>query len=107
VFCDPFDEALAERGPAGVFLFDQEGLLRFDPEWTRDAWVRSPGPHTLCWRWVLLRDHDTGFVQLVLSTARDLLVDHPRMDLRVFTDLEEAREVRASFGSPPVCPEPW
>lgn len=107
MFCDPYDQALAEQGPAGVFLFDAEGLLRFDAEWTRDAWVRQPPPHGCCWRWVLLRDHDTGHVQLVLSTSQDLLREHPRMDVKVFTSLDAAQAVRDSFGSPPLCPEPW
>ncbi len=55
----------------------------------------------------LLRDHDTGFVQLVLATADDLIIEHPRMDVRLFRTLPGAQEVRASYGSPPVCGEPW
>ncbi|MBN2797896.1 MAG: hypothetical protein JXX28_02000 [Deltaproteobacteria bacterium] len=106
-FCDPFDEALAARGPASVFLFDQEGLLRFDANWTRDAWTRTDGllPHG--WSWRVLRDRDTGFVQVVLATSPLLLVSHPRADVRGFDLLDEAMAVRDQFGSPPVSREPW
>ena len=106
-FCDPFDESLARNGPAAVFLPDPEGLLRFDAEWSRDAWARSPGPHPLGWTWLLLRDRDSGFVQLVLCTSPTLITDHPRADVRAFPTLGEAREARQSFGHPPVTGEPW
>ena len=70
-FCSPWDEALARRGPPSVFLPDREGLLRFDADWTRDCWGRAPGPHVDGWTWLLLRDRDTGFVNLLLATSPD------------------------------------
>lgn len=106
-FCDPFDAELAHRGPPGVFLLDREGLLRFDPEWTRDAWTRASQPLDATWRWVLLRDHGTGFVQLVLATSAGLLTAHPRADVRSYPDHDSAQAARAAFGSPPVTREPW
>ncbi len=103
MFCSPFDESLARSGPAGVFLFDPEGELRFHLTWTRDAWGRSPGPHAHGWVWLLLRDRDTGFVQLALVTSPTLIESHPRAEVAVFEDLEAARAARAAFGVPPFA----
>jgi hypothetical protein len=106
-FCNPFDEALAHGGPAGVFLYDRRGMLRFDDMRTRDAWGRAPGPHAHRWTWLLMRDHGTHFVSLVLVTSPTLVQAHPRADLRVFDALEDAVAARAAFGEPPLCSEPW
>ncbi|HHO49969.1 MAG TPA: hypothetical protein ENK18_03640 [Deltaproteobacteria bacterium] len=106
-FCSPFDHDLAHRGPPAVFLLDREGLLRFDPQWTRDAWGRSPGPHEPGWVWILARDRDTGFVWQVLATSPQLLPDHPRLDLRAFVDRAGAVALLASLGEPPLAREPW
>ncbi|MEZ4318660.1 MAG: hypothetical protein R3F61_14195 [Myxococcota bacterium] len=107
MFCSPFDEALAHAGPAGVFLPDTEGALRFQPNWTRDAWGRAPGPHAHGWTWTLLRDRDSGFVLLALVTSPTLITEHPRLDVRVAGSLDEARAMRAEYGNPPVAPESW
>jgi hypothetical protein len=107
VFCTPFDEALAGSGPAAVFLFDQEGALRFEATWTRDAWGRAPGPHDVGHTWLLARDAASGFVWVVLATSPTLLVDHPRLQLRVMASLEAARAALDAFGRPPVASEPW
>jgi hypothetical protein len=106
-FCNPFDRDLFEQGPPAVFLFDRRGALRFDAEWTRDAWGREEGPHARGVRWLLLRDHGTGFVQLVVATSPTLVPSWPRADLRTFASREEAEAVRASFGRPPVVREAW
>jgi len=109
-FCSPFDAALAAAGPPAVFLPDREGLLRFDAEWTRDAWGRNPGPHAPGARWTLLRDHDTGFVMLALVTSPTLLPEpdgHHRMDVRSFDSAEDATAARATYGEPPICTEAW
>lgn len=89
-FCSPWDEALANGGPASVFLPDREGLLRFDADWTRDCWGRAPGPHAAGWTWVLVRDRDTGFVNLLLATSPTLIPEHPRADVRVEPTAEAA-----------------
>lgn len=106
-FCSSFDATLATEGTAAVFLPDREGLLRFDAEWTRDAWERHPGPHERVPTWTLLRDRDTGFVMLALVTAPTLLPDHPRMDVRAYASKAEAEAARAAFGSPPVSAVAW
>lgn len=106
-FNSPFDQQLAERGPACIFLPDREGMLRFDAEWSRDAWGRYPGPHVRAFTWTLLRDRDTGFVMIALVTSPTLLPDHPRMEVRAFESVEEAQAARASFGAPPLSPAPW
>ena len=106
-FASAFDEALASGGPAALFLPDREGKLRFDVDRTRDCWERAPGPHSLCHVWLLLRDHDTGFVNLVLATSPSLLVVHPRADVRSYADRESADLARTSIGTPPVSREAW
>lgn len=103
VFCSPFDEQLARSGTAGVFLLDPEGALRFHLTWTRDAWGRSPGPHEPGWRWLLLRDRSTGFVQLALVTSPTLITEHPRADVQAFEDRAEAEAARARHGNPPFA----
>ena len=107
MFCSPFDEALAHSGPPGVFLRDPEGMLRFHLTWTRDAWGRAPGPHAHGWTWLLLRDRDTGFIQIALVTSPTLIVDHPRADVRSFDTLDDAQAARERFGHPPVSAEAW
>ena len=106
-FCDPFDRALAETGPPCIFLPDREGFLRFDADWSRDCWTRSEAPLAPGWRWVLLRDADTGFVQLILATAANLLVAHPRGQVRSFAELEDALAAVQAFGRPPLAEQPW
>jgi hypothetical protein len=106
-FCSPFDEALAHSGPPGLFLPDREGRFRFDPEWTRDAWERLSSPPAFSTCWVLVRDHDTGFVNLVLSTSPALLATHPRADTRTFATEAEARAVWSQLGRPALATERW
>lgn len=106
-FCSPFDEALARSGPAAVFLPDRDGELRFDADWTRDAWERAPGPHDTAWVWLLLRDRDTGFVNLLLVTSPTLIERHPRADVRAYPSAEAAIAARAAIGRPPVAREAW
>jgi hypothetical protein len=105
--CNPFDHALLAAGPPAVFLFDKKGELRFDATWTRDAWGRAPGPHERGEVWLLLRDHGTGFISLVLVTSETLIIEHPRADVRRFATREEAEAARSAFGTPPVCREAW
>ena len=107
MFCSPFDAALAKHGPPAIFLLDRDGDWRFAPNWTRDAWNGSGegGPHGA--RWVLARDHDSGFVQFLLCTGVELLRAHTRHDLRHYATEEEARAARALFGSPPISGEAW
>jgi hypothetical protein len=106
-FCSPFDKALAHTGPAAVFLIDRGGELRSDATWTRDAWGRAPGPHEPGWRWLLLRDHGSGFVQLILVTSPTLIVTHPRADVRAFESFEAASEVRQTYGHPAIAKAGW
>ncbi len=98
-FCSPFDEALAHQGPAAVFLPDPEGALRFHANWTRDAWSRVDGPQQVDWRWVVMRDRDSGFVLLVLATSAQLLAAHPRFDVRLFEERDAAEAWLATFRS--------
>ncbi len=112
VFCSGFDAAVARSGVPAVLVADRDGLFKIDEEWLRDAWTRlaaaspdrAPSPGLA---WTLLRDHSTGFVSLALITSPDLLVAHPRADVRAYRTRAEAEAARASFGRPPVCREPW
>lgn len=107
MFCSPFDEAVAHRGPAAIFLLDRKGMWRFAPRWTRDCWGRAPGPHAHGWTWLLARDRGSASVQLVLCTSPTLLTEHPRLDLRAFPSESEARAALAALGSPPLAVEAW
>jgi len=106
-FCNRFDELLARRGPAGVFLLDHKGRLRFDASWTRDVWQRGPMEPNKDWTWVLMRDRDSGFVQIALITSSDLIQEHPRMQLRSFSSFDFAQAAREAIGSPPIAVEAW
>ncbi len=106
-FCSPFDEHLAASGSAAVFFPDHEGLLRFDAEWTRDAWGRAEGPHAPGWRWLLLRDHDTHYVQLALVTSPTLIEAHPRADVRSFEQEDDALAAWRALGPSRLRREPW
>ena len=113
-FASEFDAALAAGGPAAVFVPDREGKLRFDAEWTRDAWERQVPPLVWGHRWVLVRDRDSGFVNLLLVTSPGLLVSHPRGDVRVYADLDAALVARRPFllgaetlAAAAVASDPW
>lgn len=107
-FCGPFDRALASAAVPAVFLVDTDGLLRFDADWTRDAWQRA-GDVTLRWgqTWSLARDRASGYVLLVMATSPDLLAHHPRLDVRAYPDHAAARAALDALGRPPIASEPW
>jgi hypothetical protein len=105
-FCSPFDSLLAREGPPAVFLRDPEGLLRFDAEWTRDAYSRAPSPARGA-RWGLARDRDSGYVQAVFTTSPELLATHPRLEFRAYPTREEALGALAELGRPPIAKQPW
>lgn len=110
-FCSAFDERLAATGPPAIFLRDPEGLLRFDAEWTRDAWgrvgdaVESDAAPVRCW--ALARDRDSGYVLLVLATSPALLGVHPRLSFRTFDGPAAALAALAALGRPPLAEAPW
>jgi uncharacterized protein YbjT (DUF2867 family) len=109
MFCGPFDADLAASGPPAVFLPDRDGALRFDADWTRDTWnhaeLAGDDPSTRgAWRWVLLRDHATGYVTLLLATGPHLVRTHPRGTPQAWATRELAEAARAAFGNPPIGP---
>ncbi len=106
-FCNRFDEVLAHSGPPGIFLVDHKGRLRFDASWTRDVWQRVEGEPDTEWRWALLRDRASGFVQLALVTSSNLMPEHPRLDVRLYSTRDDAERARQAFGVPPIAGEAW
>ena len=50
---------------------------------------------------------DTGFVLLALVTSPTLLVEHPRLELKRFDDLEAARAALSTFGVPAIAEASW
>ena len=113
-FASAFDEALAADGPPAVFVPDREEKLRFDAEWTRDCWERAERPLAVGRVWALVRDRDSGFVNLLLVTSPGLLLTHPRGDVRIYADLPAALEARrpfllgpATLGGAAVARDPW
>lgn len=106
-FCSPFDEQLAKSGPPAVFLYDRHGDLRFDAQWTRDAYGRIDAHPEGAPCWVLLRDTATGFVQQLYITAEGLMPSHPRGEMRRFAVEAEATAAREALGPIPLRPEAW
>jgi hypothetical protein len=51
---------------------------------------------------VLVRDRATGFVSWFYVTSTDLLLDHPRLDHRVYSSEQEAGDALALLGPAPV-----
>lgn len=107
MFCSAFDESLAATGPAAIFLPDEEGLWRFDPSWTRDAWGRAAGPHPHGIVYAALRDRRNGFAFVAMVSSKSLLTAHPRLDVRLFDSLDDARGFVSSFGDPALAKAAW
>jgi len=107
LFCSPFDEALAQGGPPAVFLLDRDRRLRFQPEWTRDAWGRHPEASEHEAAWFVVRDCGSGFVQAVFVTSPVLLQGHPRVQARRVQSESHALQALAELGAPPIASEPW
>jgi hypothetical protein len=105
-FCSLFDSALAASTTPAVFLPDRHGELRFAANWTRDAYGRV-ADSAPCHQWALCRDRSSGFVVLALVTGVGLLADHPRLDVILFDDLDEALAARTACGDPPIRGQPW
>ena len=106
-FCDPFDAALARSGAPALFTVDAEGLLRLDSDRTRDGLSRLT--ETPAWAPVLalMRDRATGYVQLVLVSAPELVRGHPRADARLFESAGEALAALRALGRPPIWRGAW
>lgn len=106
-FCDPFDAALARSGPPALFTVDHSGRLRLDPDRTRDGWSRLEAAPARQPTVFLLRDRATGWVQLALATAPELLAAHPRAEAHAFPSVGAALEALRSLGPLPVFKGEW
>ena len=104
-FRSEVDRHLALRGPPAIFTLDARGQLNYDASRTRESWDRLEGSfdvHSIAPFAFLFRDIPTGWVQFVFSTSVDLCRDHPRAEVRVFTDPQVALDTLHSLGSPPI-----
>jgi hypothetical protein len=106
-FCDRFDEAVAAGGPPALFTVDARGQLRLDPNRTRDAWARAEGAPAPGTCHCLFRDRPTGWVQYVLATSPDLVLEHPRADVARYPDEAAALQALAGLGGLPVYRGEW
>ena len=107
LYCCPFDESLANEGPPAIFRLDQDGEWRLDVEWTRDCWGRVDGPLERRVVYALVRDIPTGFVQMMLITAPDLLAKRPGVQVRCFDSHAGALAAFTELGNPPIVEGSW
>ncbi len=102
-WCSPFDALMAASGPPAIFLRTPEGDWRLEADLTRDGWERlrrrtEPLTPKREPTHVLVRDRATGFVSWFYVTGVDLLLDHPRLDVRVCSSEEEAAALHGELG---------
>lgn len=107
LYCSPFDEVLAHVGPPAIFRLDRDGNWRLDVEWTRDCWGRTDDTPSQGTVYALVRDIPTGFVQMMLATASDLLENRPGVQVRCFDSYADALTAFNGLGKPPVVEETW
>lgn len=106
-FCSPFDRDMAASGPPAVFVRSPEQEWRVEPDLSRDGWERlgrreEPLVPQRSPAHVLVRDRATGFVSWLYVTSTDLLLDHPRLDHRVYDDADTAGLALEALGPCPV-----
>lgn len=93
-FADPYDQLLAEKGPAGLFTFTHDGELQFDLFRTRD-WRRrfaKCDQMAIVWNHCVCRDVATGWPIYVLITCDELVCSDERTVTVSFETLEAALE---------------
>ena len=89
-FASAWDEELYQSGPPTLFSLDPKGLLRADPERTREIYLlvgplagRDPGHF-------VLRDRVTGLAMYVLVSHAALATAQPRADVTRHPDAVSA-----------------
>jgi len=93
-FADPYDQQLAEQGPAGLFTFTHDGELQFDLFRTRD-WRRRFAKYarmSVVWNHCVCTDVATGWPMYVLITGNELVCSDERTVTVSFETLEAALE---------------
>ena len=93
-FADPYDQLLAEQGPAGLFTFTHDGELQFDLFRTRDwrrRFAKSDCMLTV-WNHCVCTDVATGWPIYVLITGNELVCSDERTVTVSFETLEAALE---------------
>lgn len=101
-FCSPYDLALAETGPATIFLRTLEGLWRVQPDLSRDGCERLKRVPERDEGYGLMTDRATRFVTPVFTTSLALFEDHPRVDVQWFEDEAAMDEALLALGRPPL-----
>ena len=92
-FADPFDQALALSGPAGLFTLKHEGEIQFDLFRTRDwnrRFSKTDGVKGVSWNHCVCIDSATKWPIYVLITGADLVRSDERTLTTVFETMEEA-----------------
>lgn len=106
-FCDLFDAQVAALGALALFTVDADGRLRLDADRSRDALSRLEAPPLYAPCLALMRDRATGYVQLVLAGAPELVLGHPRAEALLFDTAADALAALEALGRPPLRREPW
>jgi len=93
LFTDPFDEELANTGPASLFTLSHDGELQIDVMRTRELRRQHQGPfpkeHCHC----VLIDQATQWPQYALLTSPGLCAPHERGSIVRYASYEEALRV--------------
>ena len=105
-FVSPFDALLATSVAPLLFLRDPEGFWRAEVDLSRDGAVRLGRAPTLERGWALARDRSTGLVTPIFTTSRELLLNHPRLEVVFYEDEAEQTRVFQALGRPPLSPGP-
>jgi hypothetical protein len=99
IYTDPFDEEMANLGPAAIFTLTHEMELQVDVFRTRELRRQNTPPFTFEQCHCVLIDHKTKWPQYVLITSAALCVNHERATIVRFNSFEEAIEAMDSMKS--------
>jgi hypothetical protein len=89
-FSDPFDQILAEQGPAAIFTLSYQGELQIDLMRTRDLRRQNTPPFPIEYCHCLVIDSATKWPQYALITSSHLCRNFERGVIQVCSSFEEA-----------------
>ena len=91
-FVDPFDQQLAEEGPAALFTFTHQGELQVDVMRTRELRRQNLGPFPLEQCHCIVIDSKTNWPQYALITSKRLCLNYDRGTIQVYATFQVAME---------------